>query len=64
VIAEGVETATQFDFLKAHGCEEAQGYLIARPLEGKDLRSWWQVQEERARLTSRQAEMWQAEGSG
>jgi len=64
VIAEGVETATQFDFLKAHGCEEAQGYLIARPLEGKDLRSWWQVQEEQARLTSRQSEMWQAEGSG
>lgn len=64
VIAEGVETATQFDFLKAHGCEEAQGYLIARPLEAKDLRSWWQVQEEQVRLTSRQSEMWQAEGSG
>ena len=64
VIAEGVETAAQFDFLKTHGCEEAQGFLIARPLEGKDLRSWWQVQEEQARLTSRQADMWQAEGSG
>ncbi len=63
VIAEGVETATQFEFLKAHGCEEAQGYLIARPLEGKDLLSWWKVQEEQARLVSRQPDMWQPEGS-
>jgi EAL domain-containing protein (putative c-di-GMP-specific phosphodiesterase class I) len=33
VIAEGVETVAQYEFLKAHGCEEAQGYLISRPLE-------------------------------
>ena len=32
VIAEGVETAAQFEFLKRHGCEEAQGFLISRPL--------------------------------
>jgi diguanylate cyclase (GGDEF)-like protein/PAS domain S-box-containing protein len=31
VIAEGVETEDQLGFLAAHGCPQAQGYLIARP---------------------------------
>jgi EAL domain-containing protein (putative c-di-GMP-specific phosphodiesterase class I)/CBS domain-containing protein len=32
VIAEGVETAAERDFLYQHGCELIQGYLISRPL--------------------------------
>jgi diguanylate cyclase (GGDEF)-like protein/PAS domain S-box-containing protein len=32
VIAEGIETRTQFEYLKNIGCPFAQGYLIARPL--------------------------------
>ncbi|MBI5751818.1 MAG: EAL domain-containing protein [Hydrogenophilales bacterium] len=32
VIAEGVETQEQFDFLRADGCDEIQGYHIARPM--------------------------------
>ena len=32
VIAEGVETEVERDFLYAHGCELIQGYLISRPL--------------------------------
>jgi diguanylate cyclase (GGDEF)-like protein/PAS domain S-box-containing protein len=32
VIAEGVETEAQLDFLKAAGCHEIQGYHYSRPL--------------------------------
>ena len=32
VIAEGVETQDQLAFLRRHGCDEAQGYYIARPM--------------------------------
>ncbi len=32
VTAEGVETQDQLSFLRHHGCDEAQGYLLARPM--------------------------------
>lgn len=32
VVAEGVETQDQLDFLKRQGCHEIQGYLISRPV--------------------------------
>jgi EAL domain-containing protein (putative c-di-GMP-specific phosphodiesterase class I) len=31
VVAEGVETQAQLDALRAEGCDQAQGYFIARP---------------------------------
>jgi diguanylate cyclase (GGDEF)-like protein len=32
VVAEGVETPQQADFLRGHGCPSAQGYYFAQPL--------------------------------
>ena len=37
VLAEGVETVEQLDFLRANGCDEVQGYLISRPQPAADL---------------------------
>ena len=37
VVAEGVETEEQFEFLKAHDCEVIQGYLISRPVPPQEF---------------------------
>ena len=37
VLAEGVETEAELEFLVDHGCDEVQGYLISRPLSVADL---------------------------
>jgi len=63
VIAEGVETRAQYAFLKNHGCESAQGFLIGRPLEEKDFLAWWKAQQEETRSGELQPDMWQPEGS-
>jgi diguanylate cyclase (GGDEF)-like protein/PAS domain S-box-containing protein len=40
VIAQGVETIEQRDFLRDHGCDIAQGYLYAPPMENTDFLQW------------------------
>lgn len=39
VVAEGVETQAQLDFLRRHNCDEMQGYLFSRPLEAQAFAS-------------------------
>ena len=40
VLAEGIETTSQLEELKALGCHEGQGYLIARPMPLDALLEW------------------------
>ena len=44
VVAEGVETPSQLQFLRHHGCDEIQGYLLARPMDANSclafVRHW------------------------
>lgn len=37
VIAEGIETQEQFDFLREQGCQFGQGYLMSHPQAADDL---------------------------
>ena len=37
VVAEGVETLPQLDFLRQRGCDVAQGFVLARPLNAADV---------------------------
>ncbi|HLT99537.1 MAG TPA: EAL domain-containing protein [Burkholderiaceae bacterium] len=45
-LAEGVETAGQHDFLKEHGCDVIQGYLISRPLPAAEFEQWLATRQE------------------
>jgi diguanylate cyclase len=40
VVAEGVETAEQIDFLKSRGCNVMQGYFYGKPMHPLALREW------------------------
>ncbi len=40
IVAEGVETIDDWEFLKRTGCLIAQGYFIARPMPAEDLPGW------------------------
>jgi EAL domain-containing protein (putative c-di-GMP-specific phosphodiesterase class I) len=39
-VAEGVQDRTDWDFVRARGCDLAQGYFIAPPMPAGDLLPW------------------------
>jgi diguanylate cyclase (GGDEF)-like protein len=39
VVAEGVETAEQLEFLREHDCDQIQGYVFSKPLPAEELGS-------------------------
>ena len=41
VVAEGIETLQQKDYLKLLGCDEGQGYLFAKPLPAHEVESFF-----------------------
>jgi EAL domain-containing protein (putative c-di-GMP-specific phosphodiesterase class I) len=55
VIAEGVETAEQLEFLRTSNCEVIQGYYVSRPMPVQAatefLKSWPQQREKLLSLT-------------
>ena len=40
VVAEGVESRQQLEFLREQGCDEAQGFLLAPPVEAGEVVRW------------------------
>ena len=40
VVAEGVETEGQRDFLTSHGCDYLQGFLFSKPLPAAELEAF------------------------
>ena len=44
VLAEGVETTAQSDFLQQAGCEQVQGFLFSRPLDVAAFDRWRDTQ--------------------
>jgi EAL domain-containing protein (putative c-di-GMP-specific phosphodiesterase class I) len=44
VIAEGVETKEQLDFLISKDCHEAQGYYFSKPISADEITAFWHNQ--------------------
>ncbi len=40
IIAEGVETSQQKDFMLTHGCKAIQGYFYAKPLPASEFENF------------------------
>jgi EAL domain-containing protein (putative c-di-GMP-specific phosphodiesterase class I) len=53
VVAEGVETEAQRAFLKAEGCQEAQGYLLGRPIDAEAMGLFLQAHAQRGETVER-----------
>ncbi|MBA1200274.1 EAL domain-containing protein [Pseudomonas capeferrum] len=50
ITAEGIETQAQYDFLRNAGCDQGQGFLLARPMPAAELQRWILDNPQRRRL--------------
>ncbi|WP_176442463.1 sensor domain-containing protein [Noviherbaspirillum humi] len=41
VVAEGVESKSVLDYIGAHGCKQAQGFYLGRPMPGEEFEVWY-----------------------
>lgn len=41
-LLEGVETPEELELAEHYGCDQVQGYLIAKPQNLEDITQWWQ----------------------
>ncbi|HZW13053.1 MAG TPA: EAL domain-containing protein [Noviherbaspirillum sp.] len=41
IVAEGVESAKVLEYISAHGCKQAQGFYLGRPMNGDSFESWY-----------------------
>jgi len=41
VVAEGIESMAALNYFRTHGCNQAQGYLLSKPLGGDEFESWY-----------------------
>ncbi len=48
LVAEGVENKEQLDFLRAHGCDEFQGYFTHKPMPAEEFVGFLKIERDRA----------------
>jgi diguanylate cyclase (GGDEF)-like protein/PAS domain S-box-containing protein len=43
IVAEGIESAQEMEYLRRHGCNLVQGYYLCKPLAGEAFATWYQL---------------------
>lgn len=41
VVAEGIESENALDYVSAHGCTQAQGFYLGKPMSGESFEAWY-----------------------
>jgi diguanylate cyclase (GGDEF)-like protein/PAS domain S-box-containing protein len=53
IVAEGIETAQELDYLRTHGCDQAQGFYVCKPLPGDAFGAWYRASQSTLALSRR-----------
>jgi diguanylate cyclase (GGDEF)-like protein len=53
VIAEGVESVEQLNFLRLQNCDQVQGYLFSKPIPAAELETWIKERNARQSINTR-----------